>query len=94
MGSEVGRRIVCAANRAYMTGDMAIGARHYDAVMIAQIDKWADPHALSQQGFIDQRGEFLTRTEAWSVAEAAGQIIRRVGGDDANGGTLYSENLY
>ena len=43
------------------------------------------------QGFIDQRGNFLTREEAWIVAEASGQIIRRVGGD---GKKLYSENLY
>lgn len=46
------------------------------------------------QGFVDQRGVFLTRTEAWSIALAAGQIIRRVGGNDTDGGTLYSENLY
>jgi hypothetical protein len=46
------------------------------------------------QGFLDQHGVFLSRTEAWKVAEAAGQILRRVGGDDANGGTLFSENLY
>lgn len=47
-----------------------------------------------EQGFIDQHGAFMSRREAWEVAEAAGQIIRRVGGDEADGGTLYSENLY
>ncbi|CAE6710389.1 hypothetical protein [Candidatus Nitrotoga fabula] len=47
-----------------------------------------------EQGFIDQHGVFMTRTEAWHVAQASGQILRRCGGDDANGGTLYSENLY
>lgn len=46
------------------------------------------------QGFIDQFGAFMSRTEAWKVAEAAGQIIRRVDGDAVDGGTLYSENLY
>ena len=30
----------------------------------------------------------------WNVAKAAGQIIKEVGGNDLNGGTLYSENLY
>lgn len=48
----------------------------------------------SEAGFVDNFGNFLTRTEAWKVAEAAGQILYRVGGDTANGGTLYSENLY
>ena len=48
----------------------------------------------SESGFVDNRGNFLTRTEAWKVAEAAGQILYRVGGDETNGGTLYSENLY
>jgi hypothetical protein len=33
----------------------------------------------------------MTREEAFEVASAAGQIIRRVGGDD---GKLFSENLY
>lgn len=46
------------------------------------------------QGFVGNRGQFLTREEAWKVALDAGQIIRRVGDDDRNGGTLYSENLY
>jgi hypothetical protein len=46
------------------------------------------------QGFIDQFGKYYTRTEAWKIAEAMGQIRYRCGGDTANGGTLYSENLY
>jgi len=33
----------------------------------------------------------MTREEAWQVAEAAGQIKYRVGGD---GKELFSENLY
>ena len=47
-----------------------------------------------KQGFIDQYGVFMTRQEAWKVAEAADQINYRCGGDDKYGGTLYSENLY
>lgn len=46
------------------------------------------------QGFIDQWGVFMDRQEVWKVAEAAGQILHRCGGDTSNGGTLYSENLY
>jgi len=47
-----------------------------------------------QQGFVDNRGNFLTRTEAWKLAEKTGQIIDRFDSNDADGGTLYSENLY
>lgn len=87
----VGRRVVCAANR-HADGTIVCGARHFDNVMRAQMGTadWIG----SAQGFIDQRGVWMNRREAWKVAEAAGQILRRCGGDTANGGTLYSENLY
>ena len=52
------------------------------------LDEWSRPW---EQGFIDQRGEFMTREEAHKVATESGQIIRRCGGDD---GRLFSENLY
>lgn len=83
-------RIVCAANRKRFTKEIVLGVRHHDAFMDL-LDTEGDP---VDQGFIDNKGNFLNRTDAWSVAEAAGQIIRRCGGDDSNGGTLYSENLY
>lgn len=86
------RRVVCAANRD-VSGALILGARHWDMLMLTQAHQW--PHCFfEEQGFIDQRGQFMTRQQAWDVASAAGQIIRRVGGDDANGGTLYSENIY
>ncbi|CAB3784431.1 hypothetical protein [Pararobbsia alpina] len=83
-------RIVCAANRKRFTGEVVLGIRHWDAFMRG-LETEGDP---VDQGFIDNRGTFFSRVEAWKVAEAAGQIIRRVGGDDTAGGTLYSENLY
>ncbi|MFC4706080.1 hypothetical protein [Paraburkholderia caffeinitolerans] len=67
-----------------------LGLRHWDAFM-HRMDTEGDP---VDQGFIDNEGRFLGRVEAWKVAEAAGQIVRRVGGDHVDGGTLYSENLY
>ncbi len=88
------RRVVCAAN-AYKDL-LVLGARHFDMTMHKQIAQsiatcgMVKPSAW-EQGFIDQHGVFMTREEAWKVAEAAGQIIRRVGGD---GDRLYSENLY
>jgi len=49
---------------------------------------------VKEEGFIDSKGAFLSRTEAWKRANSLNQIKRRVGGDGANGGTLYSESLY
>lgn len=87
--------VVCAA-RLYPSGALCIGPRHGSEVMrkqaLAMCDK-KDAH-MQVEGFIDQWGRFMTRTEAWKIAEKAGQIRFRCGGDDADGGTLYSENLY
>jgi hypothetical protein len=99
------QRIACAANKRGGSGELALGVRHFDPLMWHHIELLNLKHeqnpfdrfqgdAEFEQGFIDQNGNFLTRTEAWKVAQAAGQIIRRVGGDTADGGTLYSENLY
>ena len=51
-------------------------------------------HHNSEQGFIDKHGVFHSRTAAWIIAFDAGQVKFRVGGDETDGGTLYSENLY
>lgn len=90
--------IVCAANRD-ANGFIVLGIRHFDMHMRAHFERIAkvldvDIKKPIEQGFVDQFGKFYSRTEAWKVAEAAGQIRHRCGGDTANGGTLYSENLY
>lgn len=85
-------RVVCAANRR-SDGLIVCGARHHDTLMRNMIERtggkaeWAG----SEQGFIDQFGNFLTREEAHIIATRHNQIIRRCGGDES---TLYSENLY
>lgn len=89
--------IVCAALRGDIGGEIVLGVRHHDEHMREELntercrftgDRW-------EQGFVDKYGNFQTREEAWLIAEAAGQIRRRVGGDHAFGaGKLYSENLY
>jgi hypothetical protein len=90
-------RIVCAA---VMSGIVIVlGPRHFDGTMIQQINQLdgtcdSIDWKRAAQGFIDSKGRFRSRTEAWKIAHAAGQIIRRVSGDQANGGTLFSENLY
>lgn len=97
-------RIVCAAVR-FNVSDHAgtrqmivVGPRHYDGVMrpeVRMLKANADAFGMSveeeSQGFIDQFGRYYNRQEAWAIANAKGQIIRRVGGDHE---TLYSENLY
>lgn len=106
-----GVRVVCAANRYTVlipeTGDeyfVVTGARHYDTWMHQQIDA-IDEYFWSckkteEQGFIDNRGNFLSREDAWVLAKQNNQILRRVGGDeftDEDGtihNRLYSENLY
>ena len=86
------RRVVAAACR-NSAGRIVVSARHYNPIMRAQIAAAEGPQRWRgcEQGFIDQRGNFLTRQEAHAIASANGQIIRRCGGDTE---TLYSENLY
>ncbi len=92
-------RIVCAAVKS-QDGVIVASPRHMDQIArntirelvgCESVRQWSEG---SEQGFLDQFGTYYNRTEAWKIAEAAGQILRRCGGDTANGGTLYSENLY
>ena len=47
------------------------------------------------QGFVDQYGVYMTRQEAYTVAEAAGQLrFPQACLMSAEGGILYSEALY
>lgn len=92
-------RIVCAAIRVTneaLNSYLLVGPRHYDKLMREQLS-FIEVHnhrLRKEQGFIDQHGNFYTREQAWIIAMRNWQIIRRVDGDTANGGTLYSENLY
>jgi len=89
----VGERIVCAANM-YAGNILILGARHFDDAMHSMLRQLGIRKAAEVQGFYTNRFRFVNRTEAWKIAVSAQQIIRRVGGDSTNGGTLYSENLY
>ena len=88
------RRIVCAANKA-PDGKLIIGIRHCDALMVAAL--WHTSFINWEgftQGFVDNKGEFLTREEAWEVAVAANQLIPLSENPSRVEGTLYSEDLY
>jgi hypothetical protein len=100
-GNRPARTVVCAANR-YKTFDgesrgtiIIAGARHHDRIMGSVIlnlrDDLIDESVEAEQGFIDQRGVFLTRHEAHAIALENGQRRFRCGGDENQ---LFSENLY
>lgn len=88
--------IVCAANRHRETGQVLLGIRHWDIPMQEHRRLLSDRgrNDAWEQGFIDKFNRWHSREEAWHIAVAANQIRRRCGGDDKNGGTLYSDNLY
>lgn len=79
---SVMRRVVCAALKS-IGGQLVLGPRHFDETMHLQMAQLVGYMTPWEQGFIDQHGTFLTREEAWKVASEAGQIVRRVGGDEA-----------
>ena len=86
------QRIVAAANR-LKSGLIVVGVRHCGSVMIKQAKAAGDTIKGSEQGFIDSRGEFLTRVEALAVAEKAGQLnVHRLKTFPKN--MLFSEDLY
>lgn len=93
------RRVVCAAIRA-ADGDVLLGIRHYSADMHKQIEARHDGEKFrhrydADQGFVDQRGVYMTREEAWNVAQAAGQVFDPLACDvGLDGPKLYSEGLY
>jgi len=86
------RRIVCAAIRnASGDGGIICGVRHFDDIMRGKISASKADWRRPVQGFVDNQGHFLTREEAWTVAEQARQInTDRV----QHPGRLFSEDLY
>jgi hypothetical protein len=109
MTSETQRRVVCAAYK-MKDGLVVTGVRHLSPDMQAVLYQLygedyvehIDP-LYRKGGFIDQLGNYLTRAEAWEIADKAGQIVRPSGlggydtprkSDIGDGGLLVSENLY
>lgn len=87
---SLGRRVVCAAI-CNSEGVVVLGARHHDKLMNQALSNTPGDWRFAEQGFIDQYGVFMTREEAFKVAKAQNQIVRKVGGDETR---LFSENLY
>lgn len=82
--------IVCAAVQ-FEDGLIVAGARHFDPVMRSVIGRLGLTGSFGpKQGFIDQRGNFLTRQEAMVIARKNGQLLDHVGPSN----TLFSESIY
>lgn len=86
------RKIVCAAVR-FPRGLIVCGVRHFDALMRQHMPRTlADIEGLLEQGFVDDHGVFVDRSEAYDIALRAGQFNT----EDFKGirGNLCSEDLY
>ncbi len=99
-GDHREHRIVCAAIRG-KDGYLLINYRHYNSHMNDQIRNLKDPDNFkdrygTHQGFIDHLGVYHTRSEAFKIAKAAGQLnnvdhrVRHL----LDGKELHSELLY
>jgi hypothetical protein len=96
--------VVCAAMK-MKDGLIVTGIRHYSPEMRLVLERlYGERYDLEveETGFVDQFGNFLTRKEAWVIADAQGQIRRITGFEEFNPRppgvgdveTLFSENLY
>lgn len=97
-----GRFVVCAATR-YGSADqhaenkslVICSPRHYDAThhrVLDYLPEWL-LYSEMEQGFVDQFGVFMDRSEALKVAKEAGQLnTRRT--KTAPEDQLFSEDLY
>ena len=86
-------RIVSAANRS-PEGLVVMCVRHGCDLFFGVVDQMFDEDNCYldwEQGFVTNKYRFVSREEAWIIAEKQGQIIRD---HDLCIGTLYSEHLY
>ena len=65
-------RLVAAANK-LKNGLIVVGVRHHDPIMNEQIRASGETQVYSEQGFIDNRGNFLTRRQAMPLYEEGRQ---------------------
>jgi len=104
LNNSAPRLVVCAAVRLNETREVFCGARHGDCLNLMHRLGIKTGSSLNEMGFVDQDNVFMTRVEAWSVADKAGQIRKPTSyernydshrppniGDE---GMLFSENLY
>ena len=93
------RKVVAAATKCFFhwgEEHVVVGVRHFDAFMRKSIQLLQEKHGVrvdEEQGFVDQYGVFMSRTEAMQVVKASGQpfSLNRNGGEDDE---LYSEGVW
>lgn len=88
--------IICAAIKDTRTGAVFGGIRHgfiYSAMCDAGI---TPPHAAAIEGFLDEKGNFYDRYEAYDIAMNNGQMsaTARQYKRDKGEKELYSEDIY
>lgn len=84
--------IVCAAIK-MKDGLIVTGVRHFSPDMRAVLSRIYGSdykYEVKEQGFVDNKGNFLNRQEAWDRANKLHQIRY----DVAPKGKLFSEGLY
>jgi hypothetical protein len=91
--SDHQHKIVCAAVR-LADGRVICGVRHMDPLMRQSLPQDHDAMKGHEQGFVDNRYEFLTRREAWRVAVAAFQFDPEASNYSGIRGSLVSEDLW
>jgi len=88
----IANRVVCSAIKSDK-GTLILGLRHFDPFMRQQIKLSPEQNwKTAEQGFVDNKGQFLTREQAFVLAEQNGQIVRDCGTFHLK--QLFSENLY
>ena len=81
--------IICSAIKKTNTGEIYIGRRHGDIILL-MVKRDINPNNNAIQGFIDSDGKFLDREEAATHALQIGQIKQL----KFQPKTLFSEDLY
>ena len=85
------QRVVCAACK-WPDGVVVTGIRHFSPDMrLTAARMGRSPVGRVEGGFVDQWGNWLTRQEAYEIAERQGQYRPY---EPFTPGTLYSEDLY
>lgn len=96
--TELPELVVCAAVIGFIGLDKleVIGLRHYDPFMRLQIKMLEENTKYkfneAEQGFITNKGRFVSRQEALKIAQANNQMRRYSSGKNPN--MLFSEDLY
>ncbi|MDQ3750807.1 MAG: hypothetical protein M3367_17580 [Acidobacteriota bacterium] len=70
-------------------GIIYVGKRHYNRIAV-MIECGLPKPVTGEQGFVTEKGEFVTHEEALKIAVANNQIIKKHGSSSE----LYSEDPY